>query len=217
MTTTARLGFWAASAATCASLAYVVAQLLQALGVVRDPVDRILIFGPSLMLAPLVVVTLAAAYDISSAAVRGWRIAALGLALLYAAMVGLVYVTQLGVVIPDELRGLHDEGWVCCAFSEPMTAIDLLGYTYMALALLLLAPSYPAGWLRRLLIANGLLAPIILLQLVWPVLILAAVPWLIIFPAATLLIARDFARMMRSSRKIAAARQGSPARIGHDA
>ncbi len=213
MSATARIGFWAALGACLAGLAYTVAQLLQVAGLLPDPLDRILIFAPSLVLAPLFVVTLAAVYESGTTSVRGWRIAALGLGVLYAAMVGIVYVNQLGVVIPDELRGIPHEGWVCCTFSEPMTAIDLLGYSYMGLALLLLAPSYPAGWLRRLLIANGLLVPAILLQLYWPILILAATPWLVLFPAATALLARDFARMRRSARRIHALRPHPAERV----
>jgi len=78
-----------------------------------------------------------------------------------------------------------------------MTAIDLLGYTYMALSCLLLAAlfPYPADrWLRGLLIANGLLAPFLLGQLAWPSLIYVGAIWLVIFPAAMALLAVRFAR-----------------------
>jgi hypothetical protein len=194
MTKIAQVGFWAAIGTCAASIAYGVAQLLQFFGLLGDPVDRIAIFVPSLILVPFFVATLAAAHDAATAAARGWRAAALALALLYGGMVSLVYVNQLGVVIPGEKIGLYDyvRPWTCCAFQEPMTAVDLLGYTYMSLALLLLAPSYPRGLLRWLLIANGLLAPVILLQLYWPILILPAAAWLVLFPAAIALIAREF-------------------------
>jgi hypothetical protein len=194
VTRIARLGYWAAIGACAASIVYGVAQLLQVFGLIGDPIDRIAIFVPSLILVPFFVAMLAAAHDAATPAARGWRAASLALGLLYGAMASMVYVNQLGVVIPGEKIGLDDyvRPWTCCAFQEPMTAIDLLGYTYMSIALLLLAPSYPPGWLRRLLIANGLLAPFILLQLYWPMLILVAASWLVLFPLAMALIARQF-------------------------
>ena len=75
-----------------------------------------------------------------------------------------------------------------------MTAIDLLGYTYMAISLLLLAPSYERGALKVLLIANGLLAPFLILQLVWPALIWIGSLWIPLFAAAMALLAREATR-----------------------
>jgi hypothetical protein len=121
------------------------------------------------------------------------RLAALAFGILYAGFVSLVYVNQLGVVIPREIAGAS-QGYArlaCCGFREPMTAIDLLGYTYMSAALLLLAPG-TRGLLRWSLVANGALAVPIFLQLFWPALIWAAAPWLFTFPASMLLIAASF-------------------------
>ena len=124
---------------------------------------------------------------------RIWRLSALSFALLYAGLVSVVYVSQLGVVLPRELAGTEAgfELAACCSFRQPMTVIDLLGYTYMGLAMLLLAPSF-GGPLRLLLALNGLLAIPIFLQLFWPALIWLAAPWLILFPAAMLLLAFHF-------------------------
>jgi len=194
MTRTSRVGYWAAVGACASSIAYAVAQLLQLTGLIADPYDRIAIFLPSLLLAPFFVVTLGVAHDTTPPSARGWRMGALVLGVLYAAMASMVYVNQLGVVIPGERIGLETyvRPWTCCAFQEPMTAIDLLGYTYMSLALLLLAPTYRRPLLRRILIANGVLAPFILLQLYWPLLIFPAAAWLILFPVAMALIAHEF-------------------------
>jgi hypothetical protein len=80
----------------------------------------------------------------------------------------------------------------------PATNIDLLGYTYMSISTLLLAPALPSGSatraLRWMLIANAALGPLILGQLLWPALIYAASPWLVTFPASMLLLARELAR-----------------------
>jgi hypothetical protein len=188
-----RLGYWAAIGALVASVGYGLPQILQVLGLLPDPLDRILIFAPSLALAPCFVLALAAAYEGAGPRQRPLRLAAFALALLYAGFVSLVYVNQLGVVIPRELAGNagNHVRFACCGFREPMTAIDLLGYTYMSLATLLLAPTYE-GRLRWALLLNGVLALPIFLQLFWPALIWLASPWLVLFPLAMLLLAGAF-------------------------
>jgi hypothetical protein len=190
------LGRSAALGAFWAALAYDVAQILQVAGVLPDPVDRILIFAPSLALAPLFAIAVAATLDGATPSQRPWRRAASCLALLYAAMASLVYVNQLGVVIPADLAGRGQDValFACCGLRRPMTAVDLLGYTYMALSLALLAPTYARGALRMLLIANGLLAPSLILQLAWPALIWVGALWIPLFAAAMLLLARELGR-----------------------
>lgn len=191
-----RFGYWSATAAAVSSIGYGVPQILQVAGMLPTPLDRFLIFAPSLLLAPCFVLALAAAYEGAAPEQRIWRLAGLAFALLYAGFVSVVYVNQLGVVLPRELAGdaRGFELLACCGFRQPMTVIDLLGYTYMSLATLLLAPSF-RGALRWTLLLNGLLGVPIFLQLIWPGLIWAAAPWLVIFPAAMLLLARYFRGM----------------------
>lgn len=190
-----RLGYWAAIGAGAAATGYAIPQLLQVAGLLPDPVDRILIFAPSLALAPCFVAALAVAAADAEGTARAWRFAALGIAILYAAMASIVYINQLGVVIPRELAGVPpvDGNFACCGFRDPMTALDLLGYTYMSIATGLLAPTYRAAT-RWWLAANAALGPVIFLQLAWPVLIWAASPWLLVFPIAMALLARDMRR-----------------------
>lgn len=190
-----RFGYWSAIGAAAASLCYGVPQILQVVGVLPDPLDRIAIFAPSLVLAPFFVATLAATYEVAPDGYRMQRMAALAFGVLYAGFVSLVYINQLGVVLPREIAGAAQgyAGLACCGFREPMTAVDLLGYTYMSLALLLLV-SGTSGPLRWSLVANGALALPIFLQLFWPVLIWAAAPWLVTFPVSMLLLAASFRR-----------------------
>lgn len=189
----ARLGYWASVGAVATSVGYGIPQILQVAGLLPDPVDRILIFAPSLALAPCFVLALAAAYEGAPAPLRPARLAALALALLYAAFVSLVYVNQLGVIIPRDMAGTGQGHalFACCGFREPMTAIDLLGYSYMSLATLFLGATY-RGALRWALLLNGLLALPVFLQLFWPALIWLASPWLVLFPVAMALLARAF-------------------------
>ncbi|MFZ5747505.1 MAG: hypothetical protein ACOY45_07580 [Pseudomonadota bacterium] len=192
-----RLGIWAAWGAVATAIGYGVPQVMQVLGLLPDPLDRILIFAPSLALATCYTLTLAAAAAQADAEQRGWRYGALALGLLYAGFVSQVYVVQLGVVIPRELAGeAAIPGTPCCGFRLPMTAVDLLGYTQMSLSTLVLAPSFrgPArGWL----VANGALAVPIFLQLWWPALLWLGAIWLLTFPVALALVARDLSREAR--------------------
>lgn len=190
----ARLVQVAAWGSCAAAVGYGVPQVLQVAGVLPDPVDRILIFAPSLALAPLFAVTLAAAAGEAEGWVRPWRFAALALGLLYAAFVSPVYAIQLGAVIPRELAGAEPAAWfACCGLRQPLTAVDLLGYTMMSLATLLLAPSY-RGATRWALAANGALALVLFPQLWWPGLIWAGAAWLVTFPVAMALLAREDGR-----------------------
>jgi len=192
----ARFGTWMAGASAAAAIAYGIPQLLQVAGVLTDPWDRILIFVPSLALAPLFVLALAAVHVATPPERQVWSLSALALAILYAADVSQVYVTQLGSVIPHDLAGAGDAVAfaACCTPGMPATAVDLLGYTYMSLATLVLAPAFPSRrWLQLALVANGLLAPALIGQLAWPDLIYVGAIWLVTFPAAMILLARAMA------------------------
>jgi hypothetical protein len=191
-----RFGFWAAVAAFVTSVGYGIPQLLQVAGVLPDPWDRILIFAPSLALAPSFVLTMAAVHVAAAPRWRGFTLGAFGIAVMYAVLVSTVYVTQLGVVIPADIRG--DGASVallgCCGQGQFLTGVDLLGYTLMSLATLLAAPVFPDRWTRWWMMANGLLAPFLIGQLAWPSLIYIGALWLITFPVAMALIAIGFTR-----------------------
>lgn len=124
--------------------------------------------------------------------------AAFGFSVLYAADVSQIYVTQLGVVIPADLagHGAKVAFAACCGSGKPATAIDLLGYTYMSLSTAVAAPIFAGPglrqWLRALLVANGLVAPFLLTQLFWPALIYVGALWMVVFPAAMILLAQAF-------------------------
>ena len=197
-----RFGLWAAIAACAASLAYAVPQILQVLGILPGPWDRILIFAPSLILAPAYVLTMAAVCDRATSQRRVYGLAALAIAIMYAVLVSIVYITQLSVVIPHDLRGTGASVayLACCGQGQFTTGLDLLGYTLMSVSTLLAAPVFRGHrWTQRWLVANGLLAPFLIGQLVWPALILVGALWLVTFPVAMAFAAVVFARNDRSS------------------
>lgn len=191
-------GRWAAIAALAASIGYGIPQLLQIAGILVDPWDRILIFTPSLLLAPAFVLTMVAVHVTTPVSRQIWSLAGLTLAIMYAVMVSIVYVTQLGVIIPHDLRGDGDRYSVlaCCGKGQFMTGVDLLGYTLMSASTLLAAPACvrtgSARVVRVWFFANGLLMPFLVLQLVWPSLIYVGALWLVTFPASMFVLARAF-------------------------
>jgi hypothetical protein len=193
---TNRFGFWAAVAAFATSVGYGIPQLLQVAGVLPDPWDRILIFAPSLALAPSFVLTMAAVHVAAPLPWKAFSLGALGTAVMYATLVSIVYVTQLGVVIPHDIRG--DGAAVaflaCCGQGQFLTGVDLLGYTLMSLATLLAAPVFADRATRWWMAANGLLAPFLIAQLAWPALIYVGALWLITFPVAMAYVALWFTR-----------------------
>ncbi|HWJ76272.1 MAG TPA: hypothetical protein VNX29_24170 [Kaistia sp.] len=195
---TLRFGFWSAIAALVFSIGYGIPQILQVAGVLRFPVDEILIFAPSLALAPSFVLAMVGLHATRPAPLRAWSLAGLAFAVMYATLVSIVYVIQLSAVIPAKLAGGNAISMLfgCCAPGNPLTGVDLLGYTLMSLATLVAAPALPAGSaLRRCFIANGLLAPFLILQTAWPELIWIGALWLVSFPLAMALLARDFKRI----------------------
>jgi hypothetical protein len=79
-----------------------------------------------------------------------------------------------------------------------MWVIDGAGYLLMGLATLFAAGAFandPAQrWLRRFLIANGLIDPVILAVYVWPWLLPVGGLWLITAPGSMWLLAKYFSR-----------------------
>jgi hypothetical protein len=108
MPTLGRIGFRAGLAAFTATVAYDVVQILQVVGVLRFPLDEILIFGTSLCIVfPFVFETLALHYSTPEDK-RFWTHAALIFTTMYAVFGTANYVVQLTTVIPAKLRGAAD-------------------------------------------------------------------------------------------------------------
>ncbi|HZP20959.1 MAG TPA: hypothetical protein VFB16_12220 [Bauldia sp.] len=194
-----RFGFVAALAACIASIAYDIPQVLQAAGVLVPPWDGILIFAPSLALAPCFALAMAGLHAATAGERRVWSLAALTLGTIYATLVSIVYITQLTVVIPHAIAG--DTAYqflACCGTHEFLTGVDLLGYTVMGLATLCaglaLAPAGAPPAARWWLFANAALTPFIFLQVAWPQLIWIAAAWIVTFPAAMAYLAIAFRR-----------------------
>jgi hypothetical protein len=197
-------GFWSAVAALVTAVGYAIPQLMQVAGILHDPWDRILIFAPSLLLAPSFVLAMVGLHAVTEPSKQVWTLAALSLAIMYAVLVSSVYVTQLGVVIPHDLKGdgARYQVFACCGANQFMTGVDLLGYTLMSVSTLFASPAFArtpiAKATRAAFIANGLLAPVLIPKVYFPKLIYLGALWLITFPLAMLLLAMLFRRTLRS-------------------
>jgi hypothetical protein len=101
-----RIGFWAAGRVYGDSRT--ISYKSQVVGVVKFPLDEILIFGTSLcIIVPFVLEILALHYS-SPIEKRFWTHAALTFTTMYAVFGAANYVVQLATVIPAKLRGAGD-------------------------------------------------------------------------------------------------------------
>lgn len=204
------LGLWSAALCTLLSLAYVVAQLAEWMGLLGSaggPHSRstslglVVLLTPSLLLGGSFVVLMVAVHSCAQASERAWTHVAVAFASIYATLTGIVYYVQLTYVMPKLARGEADE--IRLLIFEPfdsfLYAVDVLGYSFMSLATLFAAPVFPRDgsqrWIRWTLITNGSLVPFLALQMYYPALIWGGSLWAITFPAATALLTLHFHRL----------------------
>jgi hypothetical protein len=118
---------------------------------------------------------------------------------MYATLVTIVYPTQLAVVVPAKLAGAGaDVRTLAVSQGTFIWVIDGAGYILMGLATLFAAVALSGDrssrWLRRFLLANGLLDSVILAIYVFPSLLLLGSVWLVTAPGSMLLLAAYFHR-----------------------
>jgi hypothetical protein len=141
--------------------------------------DLIALMLPSLFLAP------------------AYRQASIAFACLYAVFVSIVYFVVMTVVVPHQLAGTTSEIQVIVYERNSfLYAINVLGYGYMSFSTLFAAPVFSgdglARYARLFLIVNGILAPFIPLQMVFPFLLYVSALQGITFPVSMILIALVF-------------------------
>ena len=128
------MGYWAGLAAFASAVAYDVVQILQMLGVLRFPLDEILIYGTSLCIVVPFVLEILALHHLTSHDKRFWTHAALISRLLCRFCYG-HYVVQLATVIPPKLSGTVES--IRVLEQTPHSLFwdyDAVGYISMALA-----------------------------------------------------------------------------------
>ncbi len=202
----ALLGFYSALAAFLATLGYGVVQLLQVGGVLPFPYDEISIFGFSLFIAPPFLLAMAAVHHSMDPDARIWSLASLLFAVMYTVYACLMYALQLGVVIPR----LTDATGLALLANTPhsfLWTVDALAYLCMGVSAFFAGLAFTARngakWLRRFLLAHGLVTPLIAVAYFYPrfsitVLFIGA-PWLITAPGSMLLLVLFFGRQRKEA------------------
>ena len=193
-----KVGYWSGLAAFISTVAYDVVQILQIGGVLRFPVDEILIYGTSLCIVVPFILEMLAFHHLTTPEKRFWTHASLIFTVIYAVFVLANYVVQLATVIPAKLSGTSEA--IRLLEQTPHSLFwdyDAVGYISMGLACLLAIPAVSRvgfeRWVRLSLIANALVTPLISVVYFYPTfsttLLFLGFPWAITAPLFMLMIA----------------------------
>jgi hypothetical protein len=192
------VGYWCGLAAFTSIVAYDAVQILQVAGMLRFPADEILIYGTSLCIVVPFLLEMLALHHLTTPRKQFWTHASLIFTIIYAVFVSANYVVQLATVIPAKVRGLPEA--IRVLEQTPHSLFwdyDALGYVAMGLACLLAVPAINSvgfeRWVRRSLIANALVTPLISIVYFTPTfstrLLLLGFPWAITAPVFMLMLA----------------------------
>jgi heme/copper-type cytochrome/quinol oxidase subunit 4 len=196
--TISEVGYWSGLAAFASAVAYDVVQILQVAGVLRFPLDEILIYGASLCIVVPLVLEILALHHLTTHDKQFWTHAALIFTGVYAVFVTANYVVQLATVIPAKLAGAADA--IRILDQTPHSLFwdyDAVGYISMGLVSLLAVPAVSnvgfERWVRLSLVANALVTPLISFVYFYPTystrLLILGFPWAITAPLWMLMVA----------------------------
>jgi len=202
------VGYWSGLAAFTSTVAYDLVQILQVSGMLRFPADEILIYGTSLCIVVPFILEMLALHHLTPPGKQFWTHASLVFTIIYAVFVSANYVVQLATVIPAKLRGASET--IRVLEQTPHSLFwdyDAVGYVAMGLACLLAVPAVDGsgfeGWVRRSLIANALVTPLIGIVYFYPTfstrLLFLGFPWAITAPLFMLMLAILLRKRERAS------------------
>lgn len=209
-TTAAKLGFYSAIIAFIGALGYSIAQIMQVIGVLSFPLDAILIYGLSLVIAAPFMLSMVSLHYTVPKKKKVWSHAALLFAVMYVMYVTLNYVVQLATVIPASLRGTLQAIRVLDQTPHSLFwDVDGLGYICMGIATLLAVPVFEKiglqRWVRGFFLANAFMTPVIATIYFYPVfssaLLLIGFPWVITCSGSLLLLALYFKKQLRMKKE----------------
>ncbi len=161
------------------------------------PLDDILIYGTSLCIVVPFVLEMLALHHLTSPDKQFWTHASLVFTIFYAVFVSANYVVQLSTVIPAKLSGMSVATRILDHTPHSLFwDYDALGYVAMGIACLLAVPAIERvgfeRWVRRSLIANALVTPLIGIVYFSPTfstkLLFLGFPWAITAPLFMLML-----------------------------
>jgi hypothetical protein len=202
-TTTGDIGYRSGLAAFASVVAYDLVQILQVAGVLRFPLDEILIYGTSLCIVVPLVLEFLALHHLTARGGQFWTHAAVIFTVVYAVFVTANYVVQLATVIPARLAGTSEAlGLLEQTPHSLFWDFDAIGYLSLGLATLLAVPALTnAGferWVRLSLIAHAAVTPLIGIVYFAPTfstrLLFLGFPWAVTAPAFMLMLAISLRR-----------------------
>ena len=200
-TTIYKIGFWSGIVSFGATMAYVIVQVMQVMGILSFPLDETLIYGTSLCIVIPFLLEILAFHYITPGNKKFWSHGALVFSVIYAVFVLANYVVQLATVIPMKLKGNVEE--IRILEQTPHSLFwdfDALGYIFMGLAMLIAIPALEKKgfekWVRISLLANALVTSLITFVYFYPnfseQLLLLGFPWGITAPLAMIMLAINF-------------------------
>lgn len=206
--TTKNVGFFSGVIAFIFTVAFLIVQLLQIVGILSFPIDEILIYGTSLCVVIPFVFEMLALHYITPNRKKFWTHASLIFSVLYAIFVIVNYVVQLAAVIPAKLSGARSE-MVSLEQSHQslLWDFDVLGYIFMGIAMLVALPSFERKgvqrWVRVSFLANALITPLVAFVYFFPAfstnLLFLGLPWAITAPFAMLMLAMMFKKNSKTN------------------
>jgi hypothetical protein len=192
------VGFWSGMTAFIAVLAFDVVQLLQLAGVLRFPLDEILIYATSLCIVVPFILEMLSFHYLTARDKQFWTHASLIFTVIYSVFVTANYVVQLATVIPAKMN--HNSEAISILEQTPHSMFwdyDAIGYIAMGLATLFAIPALSKygfeRWVRISFIAHVFVTPLIGYVYFYPTyshtLLFLGFPWAITAPLFMLLLA----------------------------
>ena len=163
------------------------------------------VFG--LAFIPALILMFAVIHIHASPSHRHWSLAGFGFGIAYAVLLGSLYFIQVGIVLPALSRGDWN-GLDQLAFANPRSiawALDYSAWSMLGVSMLLTAWVFEGDrlnrWIRSLFILNGITNLSLILafpfDIAWLTLSVAFLSWVIALPAAAILVAIMFRRVIR--------------------
>lgn len=198
-----KIGFWSGILAFVSTVAFVIVQFLQLLGVLKYPFDEILIYGFSLCIVIPFLLEMLALHYVTPTEKQFWSHAALIFTIIYVVFVTANYVVQLATVIPLTLQGNADGIQILKQTPHSLFwDYDAIGYIFMGLATLFAVPVFAKQgfqkWVRYAFLVHSFVTPLIAFVYFTPnfseKLLLLGIPWAITAPLFMLMLAKRFKR-----------------------
>lgn len=201
---TERIGFWSGLATTTFAIIYIIPQLIQGIEMPESKSSLVWILTPSLFLAPSFLIMMVSVHYYAPAERKIWSHIGLLFSLAYFVFVTIVYFTVLTVTMPYTLNGQGDEVAVLRYIPRSfLSGIDALGYTCMSLGTLfssfVFGTSRLERWIKAAFLANGIIAPIILLTQLYPLIAYLGASWIITLPLSSTLVTILFRKSILKS------------------